>query len=513
MLKSIISLVCVLICSTVVAQYAHFNNIYRLDETGINFLSFNSMVIHGKYFCYQTALDQFYNDYFCIDQVDMEGNLVATHDELITEPVTFNTYGLSEYITLLLKDSSVVLLNSRLSDCENSLQSIGLTRFMDTTRMWTTTYDELLGDCNDYHRYLPQGLINIDDSTFMMFSIARIGPSSNNPLESGFAFTYFDYDGNVLANYFNTNNSVSGDIPRHVFKYGDQLFIHGDTNGQGEQQMIAKFDFEGNMLDSILMSNINQPRNGAGAGEIMDNGKFLYVHASTTSFNPFTLGVTQDIYVATIEPATLGVDSDVIINSPTDGMNYRGLGLISSLKSSNNELVVLAGYYENDLVTSHQMLWKLDAEGNVLWQTEYWPLLPYGACFFNSFIETPDKGYLVTGTYESEDYSQQKNWLLKVDACGYEEPNGCPEFVSVWEENDVPDLIIWPNPFYHTLKAVLPENAESISITDIQGRLVLKENVYYSRQQWNLENLESGVYIFNIQLENGVVATRRVVKQ
>ncbi len=512
MLKSIIGLLASFICSGLIAQYTHFNNIYRLNETELNALSFNSIFMHGRYFSYQNSLDQDYNWYFTIDQVDTQGNLIASVD-MISSPTVFNTYGLPEYATLLLKDSSVVLLNPRLSDyCENGLQSLGLTRFVDTTLMWTHTYDELLGDCNDYHRYFPKGLCNINDSTFMMYSLARVGPASNDPLESGVAFTYFDYDGNVLANYFNTNGEGGDDFFRHIFKYGDQFFAHGDANGSGLQQMIAKYDLEGNMVDSIQMGNFSQPRNGAGVGQIMDNGKFLFVHGYTNTFNPFTLGVTQDIYVAKINPETLEIESDSIISSPTDGMNFRGIGLSSSLQSSNNELVLLVNYYENDLMVGHRMIWKLDEDGNVLWQNEYWPLLPYADCYFNSFIETPDKGYLVTGIYNSEDYSQQKNWLLKVDACGYEEPNGCPEFVSVIEENEM-GVQLWPNPFYHTLKAVLPENAKSISITDAQGRLVLKENVYYPRQQWRLDNLESGVYLFNIELENGIVLSRRVVKQ
>jgi hypothetical protein len=153
---------------------------------------------------------------------------------------------------------------------------------------------------------------------------------------------------------------------------------------------------------------------------------------------------------------------------------------------------------------------EMDWEDNLEWLNFYDPDVGALEILF-SIVETPDGGYVATGvTYPSE--IEQKQWAIKIDACGYEEPNGCPPVVSINESEKI-EMQIWPNPFHSSLKAILPVNAEWIIITDGTGRRVKEERIYYPHQQWNLSDLENGVYILNVVLEDGRVVARRVVKQ
>jgi hypothetical protein len=112
-----------------------------------------------------------------------------------------------------------------------------------------------------------------------------------------------------------------------------------------------------------------------------------------------------------------------------------------------------------------------------------------------------------------EGLTRQKPWLLKLDACGYEEPSDCPPVVGVSNSAEVPNFNAWPNPFHSHLKAQLPANANRVDWIDATGRLVHSENVYYPYQEWNLTTLPIGVYHMQVVLEDGGVLSKKVVKE
>ena len=103
-------------------------------------------------------------------------------------------------------------------------------------------------------------------------------------------------------------------------------------------------------------------------------------------------------------------------------------------------------------------------------------------------------------------------WLLKLDACGYEEPSDCPPVVSVNNGIEIPSFNAWPNPFRSHLKAQLPPNAKRVDWLDATGRLVHSEKVYYPYQEWNLAALPNGVYHMQVVLDDGRVLSKKVVK-
>jgi hypothetical protein len=77
-------------------------------------------------------------------------------------------------------------------------------------------------------------------------------------------------------------------------------------------------------------------------------------------------------------------------------------------------------YYPGNYIT------KFSSTGELIWQQSY-ASDDFGAPYYSNtslldLIQTPDGGYLGTGV-SYNDYLQ-KHWLLKIDACGYEEPSG-----------------------------------------------------------------------------------------
>jgi hypothetical protein len=148
------------------------------------------------------------------------------------------------------------------------------------------------------------------------------------------------------------------------------------------------------------------------------------------------------------------------------------------------------------------------------WQNEYFTELEdHVTRSFSDLILTSDGGYLLTGTINIPAGTDRMAWLLKLDACGYEEHSDCPPVVGVSNGIDIPSFNAWPNPFHSHLKAQLPANTQRVDWLDATGRLVRSEKIYYPNQEWNLSALPIGVYHMQVVLEDGRVLSMKVVKE
>jgi hypothetical protein len=155
------------------------------------------------------------------------------------------------------------------------------------------------------------------------------------------------------------------------------------------------------------------------------------------------------------------------------------------------------------------VLLKTDLEGNPLWYREY--------DFYStdtgdkgmqvySFIQTPDKGFLLTGEYQnrmgqlSNGEFWQKAALLKLDSNGCYIPgcNATDNIVKIKVPDNV--CLVYPNPAARFVTIEYPKgsNIWEISISDINGKEVFK-----THEKVNIistANLPNGNYL--IQLTN-----------
>jgi len=156
---------------------------------------------------------------------------------------------------------------------------------------------------------------------------------------------------------------------------------------------------------------------------------------------------------------------------------------------------------------------KFDYQGNILWANEYFPQDEQSERTLSDIIEAPDGGYTAVGFTDAPSASARQ-WLLKIDACGYEEPMGCPEvIVDNISESTVPTFVAWPNPFHQELKANLPDDAIFVEWLDMSGRIIHTEQVFYPKQRFNLSKLADGNYMMRVVLRDGRKLSKRVVKQ
>ena len=90
-----------------------------------------------------------------------------------------------------------------------------------------------------------------------------------------------------------------------------------------------------------------------------------------------------------------------------------------------------------------------------------------------------------------------------------------PTTTSISTLDDV-TFDIYPNPATDQVTiSIEGEGVANLTVTDVAGRVALTNQVALTAGQaeLNIANLEAGVYIFNVVLENGKTAQFNVVKK
>lgn len=99
------------------------------------------------------------------------------------------------------------------------------------------------------------------------------------------------------------------------------------------------------------------------------------------------------------------------------------------------------------------------------------------------------------------------------DQMGY----GIPDFgaaydkilaVSDWQSSS--SVLVYPNPTKDILHIQSEQNIRSLQLISMEGKIVRK---YAATQELNIENLPKGAYLLKIQLENGQMETKKIIKK
>jgi hypothetical protein len=83
-------------------------------------------------------------------------------------------------------------------------------------------------------------------------------------------------------------------------------------------------------------------------------------------------------------------------------------------------------------------------------------------------------------------------------------------------ENNVIDGKAYPNPANDNITiSIEGEGVASLNVTDVSGKTVMTNlvSLVAGKSDVNIASLESGMYIFNVTLENGKTAQFNVVKK
>lgn len=195
--------------------------------------------------------------------------------------------------------------------------------------------------------------------------------------------------------------------------------------------------------------------------------------------------------------------------------NYEMRGGPNDLEpTSDGGAVILGGRYglNNDL---YAWILKVDVDGNQEWFQEY----TYETCdnCWNLLYDievAPDGGYVAAGNFNNSIVDVRDNpWLLKVDACGELEWQGCAP-VGV-EEKEPQSFSVYPNPSGGVINIVTESQTqlEAYAIYDLSGRNLDSSRLRskssarlpaYSNGQIQIElNLPNGLYALELVMDDG----------
>jgi len=255
-----------------------------------------------------------------------------------------------------------------------------------------------------------------------------------------------------------------------------------------------------------------------------DDGNYLYAFSETdtiTSYLP-QYNPSQSIWIHKIN---LEGDSIFHINlfdqlPLYDGLYPYNYTIKQMIKADNGDIIIIGSilYYKAFILNITQnglinwvRLYDAPFEGSMFNESE---------TSFNSISKTSDVGYIIGGEflgYSIPQYPQglQSAFILKLDEYGCFEP-GC-HLADVLQEISVDkyDVKIFPNPVSKEL-TIIPELTQlkyTLKVININGQQVLFSPSQIETTIVDVSNLTPGIYLLQLDFENGERAIKKFVKE
>ncbi len=492
--------------TSVCAQYTHFNLIFE-NETGSGFdFSYHITQIGDTI----ESITQSSNDAQLgakIRSVDVAGSMLENN----FYPSQFYFVGGTQLgnSVLDINSDSFILLNTIMDECQTPrpyLQCIQKSGGM----LWEQAFNDWITTCDQPIFYNPVTILHYGLESFMIICLVR--PDQENSLTQ-LRFTIFGFDGEFIS-----DNIVSAtEWPYFYLTSANQINSTLVLSGNGTicntyDIQVVKTDLQGNVIQSNCFGNQEWQQSEPICGGVLDTeGNQVIMYSRCENYQ----------WVGEIEAKlhVLKVDSDdlsAIYDNPIDfdvfdnGLISTGAIFTAVKEVPQGGYVGTFYYYEPTYQYIHAGILKVTYDGQLDWVKLYSPPNDFEFNALYDITPTPDGGFAATGI--SSNNLTQKHWLLKIDSCGYEQPSGCPAVISVEEQTDT-KVQLWPNPFHNLLKAVLPQDAKRVFITDMTGRIVFEEKLFYPNQHFDLSRIERGAYLLNVVCEDGRIIGQRIVKQ
>ncbi len=475
------------------AQYTYFNKSLMIDEdsssvliTGIEALG-NGNYIGAGACC-------FYDEVFLT--FDAEGEIMDTFEvsSLLTGVVLPSG---PESLSLTTDGTVVCVTYYDMGDSEN------LVVRMDPANLEIVNYGVV-----DYESEYPSSYWSIIETSTGEIILAGSDPINND--EDSFV----DEVHLILTKMTNDlSSSVSGYFdffpgefcyPKEVFELSDgRLCVFGYLYGGGLKDIWAA------VIDSNLedVSYIHRWE-----GEQTTNA-LTVVQKEVDVFQLVTRGTNSegDSYLKYI---TFDANTDEELETIDLDFLLAGAAIRDAHITADNGCVIM-GYYNGTADEFPEKSWivKVDSLGNQEWAKVYEHLDPYHDVSDHVLYDlelAEDGGYMCAGLhweYDGSDF-HQKLWLLKLDACGDEEWQGCEPIVGVEEvmvgDVNVQALHTWPNPvsestLNYSTGAYLSVGS-IVELIDLNGKVILSKSTSLPEINGSIEvgQLDAGLYVLRV---------------
>lgn len=189
-------------------------------------------------------------------------------------------------------------------------------------------------------------------------------------------------------------------------------------------------------------------------------------------------------------------------------------GGIFKMLEVGDKIVMSGNFYHPTNPTLNILSFIMQVDGST-YEQDWYTELAYDPCETcnNQLYDlelAPDGGYIMVGKFDSQADPYDKSWLVKVDACGDVEWQGCePVGISEYEFVDI-NLEVYPNPTQAIINLDIDEdfNPKIVQLTNTFGEMVLEKEY---GQMIDLSRLESGLYVLQITNQEGQRLTKKLI--
>jgi len=509
-LKRIIKILfLILVWSTVSkAQYTYFSVLDGSIGDEDSQSSSNIEVVDDGYVVWGVRTDQNIVTYFT-KKFDLEGNL-DIENSLSFPNQTVYSGPTGSFIYSDLNDQFVF--------AQGALQEDGSTKSL--VIRFNTELDTI--DSNIYNLYPPYNSFHrpfqVSDGYLLLGR--REVPEVDNG--RGTYFIKLDQGGELLW-----SNPISEVIPglryrnTTVFEENEKyILIGGKVNPGGPLEtddytgIITITDLNGNLESELVVEDNSELRESYLVGDRLSNNSIALLQEIGYAEVP-EVG-NPDFLWSKIRLRKFDIESEDIIwqEDYHEDFTLLGNGIQDFIATPEGGMLILGStnILESPFVKSYMM--KVASDGTEEWFKEY----SYSDCSscknqLKDIELTEDGGFVCVGSFQNSeiDFFETELWLLKVDACGDVEWQGC-EPLGTTERQSV-DFNLYPNPSTgkFTLEAETDDLITEYRIIDLSGRLLASyENLLPIGKMEIDVRFPSGIYLVEIETESGKIGRRKL---
>ncbi|NNC84178.1 MAG: T9SS type A sorting domain-containing protein [Flavobacteriales bacterium] len=485
-------------------QFTYFNQIAGGVSDTLADVYYNVELIDDTIYTFGGVIDFVDGLRYKLGKFDLEGNLILEKEYQVTYPVFWSSTKASFVKT---DDETAFYMTVGIADSITSGLVGKFDKNLDT--LWTKRYDN----------FSPYTLMrrNMDVGD----GIVVVGEFNADGTQRGTMLTKVDYDGDIIWDEVLRQGSGNfyrnGSIVEHEGYYlvGGYRDLAGDSPRSGYLTKCSPIDGDreweyldqdtgfGTRIGFEVCSTTNGRLLAAVSSQYEQSGSALQFW---TKIKLLEIDIIYEEVISTIEYFTEyemanGYLKKII--ATTDG------GCLIMGEESAQGFPQLSSF-----------LLKLDSMGNQEWFNYY--AYSFGDDKLSrpfDIEQTSDGGYVLAGEYSNWNVgSGQRGWLLKIDACGDVEWQGCEQTSGLWDTSTTlgDPLSIYPNPAENHLSISLPEGMEKaeIQLINMHGQRVVHQvfdNLYETTIALDLAALNSGIYTLVLSTSSSEYYTEKIM--
>lgn len=494
MIRKFLTMIFVVNCALTNAQFTYFNQITGESGDLSSEVCANVEVVNDGYVIWGAAIDDNILKHF-IRKYNLEGEIVneniLIHQNQYVLSGIVNSFKWNPYI-----QKFIYIHGTNLNSGTTEGYLIEFDQNLDT--VFTKRYAQ-------YPPYTYPFIFEVEPDGYIV--VGEQGGISNS---NGTFIMKLDFAGNVLW-----SEILQPEVYQHIYRNwsiirtdsGYLISGFGKTPDSNSEPfgLLTLIDSLGQNMDATIMVDDQMPLSGAvlatrsTSGDIILAQGFGYEWMSEFG-NPNVFWNSVRIFKYDLETG----DTSNLRNYFTNYEFFQG-GANKLLSTPDGGVILLggnSGYYYD--YTSWML--KLDSNLNQEWFYEY----TYETCdncenILYDIELAPDGGYIAAGSFANYDIDPRNDtWLLKVDACGDVEWQGC---APVGVEEKAPKVFsVYPNPSAgrFTVETDNNKGISSWTVYNLSGQKVAEGSSISVVQSLEMNlNLPSGLYALELVQADG----------